>query len=78
MKRRNVIIIRSNKRGLRNTDVPMRTVRSLELMNWLCHRGFSVLKVLDSDKNRQFKVFLFEDTKEIRNAIGDYLSEQEV
>lgn len=56
----------------------MRTVRSLELMNWLCHRGFSVLKVLDSDKNRQFKIFLFEDTKEIRNAIGDYLSEQEV
>lgn len=56
----------------------MCTVRSLELMNWLCHRGYSVLKVLDSDKNAQFKIFLFEDTKEIRVAIGDYLSEREV
>lgn len=56
----------------------MYTVRSLELMNWLCHRGFTVMKVLDSDKNPQFKIFLFQDSKEIRNAVDGYLSEREV
>lgn len=71
-------VITSRKRGIRNTDMPMYTVRSLELMNWLCHRGFTVMKVLDSDKNPQFKIFLFHDTKEIRNAVDSYLSEREV
>lgn len=36
------------------------------------------MKVLDSDKNPQFKIFLFHDTKEIRNAVDSYLSEREV
>ena len=56
----------------------MYTVRSLELMNWLCHRGFTVMKVLDIDKNSQFKIFLFQDSTEIRNAVDSYLSEREV
>lgn len=34
------------------------------------------MKVLDSDKNPQFKIFLFQDSKEIRNAVGSYLSER--
>lgn len=55
---------------------PMRTVRSLDLMNWLCQRGFVVKKVKDSDKNPQFKVFLYDDTKEIRAAIGYYMDEK--
>lgn len=36
------------------------------------------MKVLDSDKNPQFKIFLFQDSSEIRNAVGSYLSEREV
>lgn len=72
------IIITIRKRGIKNTDMPMYTVRSLELMNWLCHRGFTVMKVLDSDKNPQFKIFLFQDSNEIRNAVDSYLSEREV
>ena len=71
-------VITSRKRGIKNTDMPMYTVRSLELMNWLCHRGFTVMKVLDSDKNPQFKIFLFQDSSEIRNAVNSYLSEREV
>lgn len=73
-----MIIITSRKRGIKNTDMPMYTVRSLELMNWLCHRGFTVMKVLDSDKNPQFKIFLFQDSEEVRNAVDSYLSEREV
>lgn len=36
------------------------------------------MKVLDSDKNSQFKIFLFQDSTEIRNAVDSYLSEREV
>lgn len=36
------------------------------------------MKVLDSDKNPQFKIFLFQDSKEIRNAVDGYLAEREV
>ena len=56
--------------------MPLYTIRSLDLMNWLCHRGYTVVKVLDNDKHSQFKVFLFEDSPEIRQAVSDYLMEQ--
>lgn len=36
------------------------------------------MKVLDSDKNPQFKIFLFQDSKEIRNTVDGYLAEREV
>lgn len=51
----------------------MYIVRSLELANWLCNRGYKMLKVEDSEKNPRFKVFLFEDTKYIRNSASEYL-----
>lgn len=56
--------------------MPMYTIRSLHLMNWLCRRGYTVVKVLDSDKLSQYKIFLFEDSPEIRQAVSDYLMEQ--
>lgn len=51
----------------------MYIVRSLELANWLCNRGYKMLKVEDSEKNPRFKVFLFEDTNYIRNSVSEYL-----
>lgn len=54
----------------------MYIVRSLELANWLCNRGYKILKVEDSEKNPRFKVFLFEDTKQIRSSVSEYLSQK--
>ena len=51
----------------------MYIVKSLELANWLCNRGYRILKVEDSEKNPRFKVFLFEDTKQIRSSVSEYL-----
>lgn len=56
----------------------MYIVRSLELANWLCNRGYKMLKVEDSEKNPKFKVFLFEDTKQIRNSVSEYLLQKGV
>lgn len=35
-------------------------------------------KVIDSEKNPQFKIFLFEDSKTIQKSIATYLSQKEV
>ena len=56
----------------------MYIVRSLDLTNWLCGQGYRILKVEDSEKNPKYKVFLFEDTKQIRNRVTEYLSKREV
>lgn len=56
----------------------MCTVRSLDLANYLCNHGYKMKKVIDSDKNPQFKVFLFEDSKAIQKCIATYLSQKEV
>ena len=56
----------------------MYIVRSLDLTNWLCGQGYRILKVEDSEKNPKYKVFLFEDKKQIRNSVTEYLSKREV
>lgn len=53
------------------------TVRSLDLANFLCNNGYKMKKVIDSEKNPRFKVFLFEDSKAIQNCIATYLSHKE-
>lgn len=64
------IITRENKE--------MCTVKSLALANYLCNHGYKMKKVIDSEKNPKFKVFLFEDSKAIKDSIATYLSEKEV
>lgn len=49
------------------------TVRSLDLVNYLCNHGYRIKKVIDSDKNSRFKVFLFEDSKNLQSCISTYL-----
>ncbi|MCI8427921.1 MAG: hypothetical protein HFJ03_10425 [Lachnospira sp.] len=56
----------------------MYIVRSLVLTNWLCSQGYQILKVEDSEKNSKFKVFLFEDTRQLRDSVSRYLSQKEV
>ena len=56
----------------------VRTARSLDLANYLCNNGHKMKKVIDSDKNPRFKVFLFEDSKAIQDCIATYLSQKEV
>lgn len=56
----------------------MYIVRSLELTNWLCGQGYKILKVEDSEKNPQYKIFLFEDTKQIRNSVAKFLLQKGV
>lgn len=52
------------------------TVRSLDLANYLCNNGHKMKKVIDSEKNPQFKIFLFEDSKAIQKCIATYLSQK--
>ena len=54
------------------------TVRSLDLANYLCNRGYRMKKVIDSEKNPQFKIFIFKDSKAIQDSIATYLSQKEV
>ena len=56
----------------------MRKGRSGAFANYLCNNGFKIQKVVDSEKNPQFKIFLFEDNKSVRNMITKYLSQREV
>lgn len=56
----------------------MCTVKSLALANYLCNNGYKMKKVIDSEKNPKYKVFLFEDSKAIQDSIATYLSEKEV
>lgn len=56
----------------------MCTVRSLALANYLCNHGFKMQKVIDSERNPQYKLFLFEDNKAIRDSITTYLLNREV
>ena len=61
-----------------NENKEVCTVRSLDLANYLCNNGHKMKKVIDSDKNPRFKVFLFEDSKAIQDCISTYLSQKEV
>lgn len=47
-------------------------VRSLNLMNDLVQQGYRCRKVEDSEIDPKLKVFFFDDTREVRNAIKQY------
>lgn len=52
----------------------MYVVRSVALVNWLCQRGYTLLKAEDSKADARFKVFMFEDSEPLRQCVADYLS----
>lgn len=44
-------------------------VKSLEMTNFLVRQGHDIQKVDDARHNPEFKVFLFRDSKELRDSI---------
>lgn len=41
-------------------------------MTYLIREGFDLHKVIDDDKNSHYKVFLFEDSEELRQAMSNF------
>lgn len=50
----------------------MYIVRSLAMTNWLCNKGFKILKVEDSEKDDKLKVFFFEDSPALHDTMMKY------
>lgn len=42
------------------------------MANFLVRHGFNIKKVDDSEKNNQFKVFLFSDSNELRATMAQF------
>lgn len=49
----------------------MYVVRSIRMMSELIKQDFKLINVVDNKDNPHFKVFLFEDNKELRAAITE-------
>lgn len=47
-------------------------IRGLGMANYLVRQGFDIKKVEDNRSNSYFKVFIFEDSEELRTAISQY------
>ncbi|KXL53394.1 hypothetical protein CLNEO_13650 [Anaerotignum neopropionicum] len=47
----------------------IRVVHSLALMMHLVRNGFAVIKVIDSFTDKNLKVFLFEDSEELKDCM---------
>ena len=47
-------------------------VKSLKMMHYLIRQGFDVQKVDDNKENPKWKVFLFSDSEELRQAMTVY------
>lgn len=47
-------------------------VKSIKMMTYLIREGFDIFKVKDDDKNSHYKVFLFEDSENLRRAITKF------
>lgn len=52
----------------------MYVVRSVDLVNWLCQRGYRLLKAEDSKDDPRYKVFMFEDSERLRKCVAEWLS----
>ena len=50
----------------------MKHIFSQKLAGYLMYRGFVLLKVCEDLKNPRKHVFIFNESKEIRDAIDDY------
>lgn len=50
----------------------MYIIKGLRMTNYLIRKGFDLLKVEDDIHNSHYKVFLFEDTPELRQAMSRF------
>lgn len=56
--------------------INMYIIRSLSMTNWLCSNGHKILKVEDSEKDPNLKVFFFEDTVALRKTMAKFKKER--
>lgn len=47
-------------------------IKSIRMTNFLIRQGFDLRQVIDDENNPHYKVFLFEDTQELRNAMSRF------
>lgn len=47
-------------------------IRGIGMVNYLVRKGFDLIKVEDDKDKPEFKVFLFKNTFELREAMGGY------
>lgn len=50
-------------------------IQSLSMVNWLCNNGHKIIKVENSVKNPDYKVFLFDDTAELHKTMAHFRRE---
>ncbi|MGF7057217.1 DUF5659 domain-containing protein [Brassicibacter mesophilus] len=53
-------------------DIQHYVVKSLKIANYLVRSGYDILKVEDSRSNNFYKVFIFEDSPELRKEVKRY------
>lgn len=51
-------------------------IRSLNMANHLASQGFKIRKVEDSEIDSRFKVFLFQDTEELHEAMATFVHKE--
>lgn len=47
-------------------------IKTLRMMEYLTGLGYQVIKTIPDFNNPKYKVFLFEDTEELRGAMSGY------
>lgn len=49
--------------------------KTLRLLNYLVRNGFDCIKVRPDRENTKFTVFIFDDSKQLRNCLDKYNNE---
>ena len=53
-------------------DKSFYVIRGIGMVNYLIRQGFDLIKAEDDKDKPEFKVFLFKNTPELREAMGGY------
>ena len=48
------------------------SIRAIKMANYLVRQGFDIVRVVDNNYNKKFKIFLFKDSPELRKAMEEY------
>ena len=50
----------------------LKAIHSLKLAMYLVREGFDIIKVVDSLKDKEFKIFLFVDSEELKEKMIEF------
>ena len=56
----------------KNKEQHFYIAKTLRMMNYLVRQGFDCIKVKTDRNNPKFKIFIFEDSEELRNCLKHY------